>query len=342
MKERRRSGGRVWLRVLAAVVLLLAAAAAVVLGIGIYILRGIDRVPINEENLYINEKLSGGGTAGTESDASGGGAVAGTPAQEQAARRAVVNIAVFGVDTRDVQSFSGGADTVMIASIDREAGRVCLTSILRDSWIDVAGYGSMKLTDVYRRYGPEIMIQTLNRKFQMNIADYVSVNMYHLADAVDLIGGIELEITQAEMEQINRYSGSQELLTAAGDVRLNGAQAAMYARIRQIDSDQERVRRQRNVLVGIYSRVRELPAVRYPSILRTLLEMTETSMTYSEIVSYLPLLSRDLRLDSLTIPGAVENAYGGQNYPGLEGKWVWVYDYDTAAQNLYRFIYEDA
>ncbi len=337
MAGRKRTGARVWLRVLTAAGLILAAAAAVALGVGVYILRGIDRVKIDEENLSIYEFPEGTQADGSSGTSGGGEAERESPGSAKYGE--IVNIAVFGVDTRDAASFSGGADTVMIASVDRTSGRVCLASILRDSWIHVADRGSMKLTDVYRRYGAEITIQTLNRNFKMNIADYVAVNMYRLADAVDLIGGIDLEITQAEMEQINLHAGADSPLTRPGKVRLSGAQAALYARIRQIDSDRERVRRQWAVLAAIYSRVRELPAIRYPSILRTLLGMAETSMTYSELAAYLPLLSRDITLETITIPGTAENAYGGQNYPGLEGKWVWVYDYDTAARNLHRFIY---
>ena len=337
MAGRKRTGARVWLRVLTAAGLILAAAAAVALGVGVYILRGIDRVKIDEENLSIYEFPEGTQADGSSGTSGGGEAERESPGSAKYGE--IVNIAVFGVDTRDAASVSGGADTVMIASVARTSGRVCLASILRDSWIHVADRGSMKLTDVYRRYGAEITIQTLNRNFKMNIADYVAVNMYRLADAVDLIGGIDLEITQAEMEQINLHAGAETPLTRPGKVRLNGAQAALYARIRQIDSDRERVRRQWAVLAAIYSRVRELPAIRYPSILRTLLGMAETSMTYSELAAYLPLLSRDITLETITIPGTAENAYGGQNYPGLEGKWVWVYDYDTAARNLHRFIY---
>lgn len=336
MKKGRRSKK---LPVWAIVLILLAAAAlgaaAFFAGTGWYILDGIERVPINEEELSINEGLNApqaapDGQEGQSGPDGGGGETAGS---------SIVNIAVFGVDSQEEGSFSGGADTVMIASVNRQAGWVKLTSILRDSWMDVAGRRSMKLTDIYRNYGPAVTIQTLNRKFQMNIADYVTINVHRLADAVDLIGGVDLEITQAELEQINRHAQTEEKLDAPGRVHLNGTQAAMYARIRKIDSDNERVVRQRKLLQGILERVRGIPAIWYPGTLRTLLGLVETSMTYSEIMAFAPMAAGELELETLVIPGQEEKPYGGQNYPGLEGNWVWVYDYDAAARHLYRFIY---
>ena len=332
-KERKTRKIPVWAAVLIVLAAAAAGTAALLAGVGFYILGGIERVPVDEEELAINESLN---APPSENPESGGNMGEGAPYRDPSQ---VVNFAVFGVDTQDADSFSGGADTVMIASVNREQGWIRLTSILRDSWIDVDGRGSMKLTDVYRRYGPAVAIQTINRKFELNIADYVTINRYRLAEAVDLIGGVELEITQAEMEQINRYAQTSAELAAPGRVHLNGEQAAMYARIRQIDSDSQRVLRQKKLLESILARVREFPVTQYPAALRRLLGMVETSMSYSEILAYAPMLSGTLNMETRVIPDQEEKPYGGQNYPGLEGNWVWVYDYGTAAQNLHQFIY---
>ncbi|MFY9199126.1 MAG: LCP family protein, partial [Acutalibacteraceae bacterium] len=115
-----------------------------------------------------------------------------------------INIAVFGLDTRSSESFSGRSDSIIIASVNKKNGKIKLTSILRDSYVAIDGYPNQKITHAYSLGGAKLAVKTLNQNYNMNIEDYVSFNFAKLAGLIDLTGGIDIEITQAERNEMNR------------------------------------------------------------------------------------------------------------------------------------------
>lgn len=117
------------------------------------------------------------------------------------------NIAMFGVDARD-GSFEGLSDVVMILTVDNKHGKIKMTSILRDSCVIMEDGSYAKLTEIYSYGGPELAVKTLNRNFSignrpLNITEYVTVNFARMADIVDACGGVEIELTAQEVQQIN-------------------------------------------------------------------------------------------------------------------------------------------
>lgn len=255
----------------------------------------------------------------------------------------IFNVAIFGVDSRNENAFSGRSDSIIIVSVDRANNSVKLTSILRDSYVAIEGYKNQKITHAYALGGAELAIKTINQNFNMNITDYAAINFFRLADAIDVMGGIDIEITESEMKQINSeaiggdYANYRkvELLKDYGSVHLNGDQAAIYARLRHYDSDEVRSQRQKNVINALIVQAKKVSPTKYSEVVKTLMSLCETSLSFSEVMSFAPMITKEIKVEAITVPGEPESPIGG-NY---EGAWVWRYDLAAAADRIHMFIY---
>ena len=175
-----------------------------------------------------------------------------------------LNVLLLGVDV--LNDSSQRSDAMIVASIGYQDVR--LTSFMRDILVDIPGYGTGKLNSAYAHGGPELVMRTLNERFDLNIMHYVTVDFVSLVEIVDAMGGVDIDISEAEMEQINKnvYSSRKVFaplgytatpLTEYGDdTHLNGLRALGYARIRKIDSDFMRTSRQRTLLKAMIGKVR--------------------------------------------------------------------------------------
>ena len=208
---------------------------------------------------------------------------------------APANILLLGVDI--AYSKSQRSDTVIVASVDY--GKLKLTSFLRDTVVDIPGYGSSKLNAAYAHGGPTLVMRTLNENFGLNITHYAAVDFQALADLVDAIGGVEMDITEGEQANINRSITRRsaflqsrgypnDIIPQAGEqVHLNGVQALNYARIRKLDSDFKRTHRQRKLLEAMLRKLRS--SFWNPVLLvrlgRTLLNSVDTNMSLIQLIS---------------------------------------------------------
>lgn len=176
----------------------------------------------------------------------------------------VANVLLLGLDQRHENTRR--SDTVIIASIGR--GQVKLTSVLRDTMLEIPGHGPGKLNSAYAYGGAELVIRTLNENLHLNLIHYVAVDYAALIRMVDALGGVDIEISEAEMNKINldinadrkRFDAlgytAPDLSQYGPGTRLNGLQALTYARIRKLDSDFMRTKRQRNLLEALLSRLK--------------------------------------------------------------------------------------
>lgn len=255
----------------------------------------------------------------------------------------VFNVAVFGVDTRDENSFKGLSDTIMIVSIDAKNKSVKIVSILRDSYVAIDGHKNQKITHAYSFGGAPLAIKTINENFNMNITDYATINMHKLADAIDVLGGIDIEITESEMNQINQEAlygdpnaqRGAALVNNYGQVHLDGDQAVIFCRLRKQDSDNARSNRQKMVINALLTQARKVSPTKYAEVVKTMMSLCETSVSFSEVMSLVPLINEDVSIEAINIPGDPEQAIGGI----YEGAWVWRYDLDAAAERIHMFIY---
>lgn len=274
-------------------------------------LSGIKRTDVDESQLAVNEDLAGNGK--------------------------ITNIALYGVSSRD-DSYVGLSDSIMVVSVNGKTGQIKLVSIARDTYVSVDGHGKTKINHSYSYGGPELAIRTLNENFHLDITDYVAVNFDTMADIIDRMGGVDIEITEKERQQINAYLLEGEPVTETGLVHLNGPQAVSYSRIRKIDSDDVRTQRQRTVLQCLFEKAKTISPLEYPSLIKDLSPMVETSLTNQEILS-LASVGANPGL-SLTMD-AFPNEYIESHGETISGVWYYIYDIEQAADMLHQFIYDD-
>ena len=261
----------------------------------------------------------------------------------------IINIALFGVDARNSKKPSGRSDSIIILSVNTKEKTIKTTSILRDSYVPVSGHDFKKINAAYALGGPVLAINTINKNFKLNITDYVTVNFTMLADIIDIMGGIDLEITEKERKQINWLIDTEDFKTSyktphvkkSGKVHLNGPQAMHYSRIRKIDSDAVRSQRQAKVLGLLLEKVKKTNISKYPGILKAVMKHVETSLSYSEIISYAPMVSSLGAIESTYVPDPKldKNVKGG-NYK--KAGWVYRYNISDAADRIHEFIYGDS
>ncbi len=251
----------------------------------------------------------------------------------------ITNIALYGIDSR-THDDQGHADATMILSVDKKHNKLKLISILRDTQVEIEGYGKAKITTSYWWGGAPLAIKTLNQNFDMNVRDYVRVNFDQLADLIDALGGVEIDVTQEELEEINFHMHGIDIydkdLYQTGMVTLNGDQAVSYARIRNVGTDMARADRQQEVLSAMLNKVKNMGVADYPSLIKQLSPLVTTSLDYGEMISLASILVNNPELETYTIPGEEENAWGGED----NGAWVWKYDLEAAGEHIHRIIYE--
>jgi LCP family protein required for cell wall assembly len=251
----------------------------------------------------------------------------------------ITNIAIFGVDTESGDS--GRSDATMIVSLDNEHNKIKITSIARDSLVHIPQRDTYeKFTHAYAYGGASLAVATLNENFNTNIDDYISVNFSELASIIDLVGGVEIDMSEAELNHISRYTDDTAGLSV-GTITVNGEQAVAYSRIRYIDSDYQRNGRQREVLNSLFEKARKMDKSDYPAFIKQCLALCTTSLDYKELVSMSSILAKsDLELEQFSVPLETTcDVWGG--IQASSGAWVYIYNTRRASADLLEFIYED-
>ncbi len=174
-----------------------------------------------------------------------------------------INILLVGVDAREGDTDSR-SDTMMLVTLDNKNGQIKLTSFLRDSYVEIAGRNrSSKLNSAYFRGGIQMLVDTLELNFGVEIPYYALVDFEIFTTIVDELGGINVDVTEKE-SYYTYHSGKVGVpvrIEAGEDVLLNGEQALWYSRIRYLDSDFMRTKRQRKVISAIVEKslTKEIP-----------------------------------------------------------------------------------
>ncbi len=204
-------------------------------------------------------------------------------AREDQKDQDVVNILLVGSDTRDPDAELGRSDTMMLVSFNKAEGKATVISFLRDTLIDIDGYGMSKLGHTFAYGGVGLTINTLNKQFDLDIQDYIIINFENLVEIIDGLGGIQVNLTEEEAEYY-RQTGMPDI--QSGWVTLTGSQALAHARNRSLDNDFGRTSRQRSVLYGIYNKVMENknPADILP-LIKFCMTQVSTNMGVTELYS---------------------------------------------------------
>lgn len=221
----------------------------------------------------------------------------------------MINILLLGVDSLSAGAGTQRSDTIIIASVGYNSLK--LTSVLRDTIVEIPGHGTGKLNAAYAYGGPELTVRTLNENFGFNITKYAVVDFCALADVINALGGVDVAITEAEQEQLNinladswrkefgrnGYDMSQTSLVALDfadadedgrvSAHLDGFQALSFARIRSIDSDVTRAHRQRRIISAALAELKAKwynPLVMY-ELFTAIYNGIDTNMNLVEMIS---------------------------------------------------------
>ena len=272
----------------------------------------------------------------------------------------VVNILLLGVDNRSTDLERGLSDAVIICSINKDTGAIKLTSIARDTAVIVPGFKSKNRINVaYKRGGPELSMKTVNRNFQMNIHNYVVVNIHGLADIIDALGGVDMEMTKREAGRIN-YELRKEPMDKVkrtkveakdGVQHLDGMQAVTFARIRGIDSDLERTRRQRHLLETLLTTVsKDMDIAKFMHLVETAMPHGDTNLTPVELIelgaavlkgeSMANVMSGSAGMEQLRIP--IDKKFGYREFGGASLIYLSEKNLKLSIETIHEFIYGES
>lgn len=275
----------------------------------------------------------------------------------------VINIALFGIDTRNKKTFKGNSDSIMILSLNTELKTVRIVSVMRDTIVPINEEGKRtryaKINSAYA-HSPELAIKTLNEVFDLDISEYATVNFFGMSEIIDAVGGIDATVTEDElkwkgydhpnlnncMDEICDNLGldaNKYYIKTAGEHHMNGVQAVAYSRVRNCKSiwgtnnDYGRTDRQRHVMEQLFNRAITLEKSKYTTLAKALIPCTETSLSYRQIIG----LAFNILLEHPTF----YQARLPQDNWQMPFRWsgygsVVYYDLDFASKALHSFFYD--
>lgn len=265
----------------------------------------------------------------------------------------VKNVLLIGTDGRTV-SDRGRSDTMILLSINSKTDEIFLTSLMRDSYVDISGYGWNKLNAAYSFGGPELLIDTIQRNFDVKVTDYIAVNFNAFAAVVDAVDGVEINVSDSEAEAINQILHDEvnelmgdaidsDYLSSGGKYKLNGKQALSYARIRYVgNADFERTERQREVLSKIADNMKTFNPKKLTGVMKAALPEMTTNMKTRELYLLslrLPFLLR-YDIEQLRVPA--DDTWTGNNvYIGDDLSSVLEVDFNANIDMLKQKVFTD-
>lgn len=259
-------------------------------------------------------------------------------------QRGINNILLIGVDSREVGERSR-SDSMIIMTIDDNNKKLRLTSIMRDGYVPIKGHGEDKINAAFAFGGAELLINTLYENFQLNLDKYILVDFWGFEEVVDAVGGLEIDIKDYEIDEMNKFTGEATggrkapLITHSGTQHLNGQQVLAYSRIRKVgNGGYERDERQRVVISLFVEKLKDVSMLQYPKLLNSILPNIKTNMEPLMLLNYGYTVSKfePLVIDELEIPQS--EISNGRMY---RGSWVLLMDIDQNAKVLNDFIYND-
>lgn len=273
-KSSTKKKGKMWIFALEIFVLAL-------LLLGFYVVSKMDQIQkpeISQDNIVVNDKIE---------------------EETIETMQGYTNVALFGIDTRKAGQLGKGnrSDTIMIASINNDTKEVKLVSVFRDTYLNLTNGKYNKANGAYSAGGPEQAINMLNINLDLDIEYYVSVDFAALTETVDLLGGVMIDVGADEISHLNNYTDetsevtgvTTKKLTKTGLQLLDGVQATSYCRIRYTNGDDfKRTERQREVIMEIVSKAKEIDISKINSIIDAVFPMVATNYTHEELFALAP------------------------------------------------------
>ena len=259
----------------------------------------------------------------------------------------VTNVLLIGNDSRD-NGEDGRSDAMILLSISNETETIHMTSLLRDMYVEIPGYDGNRLNAAYAYGGPALLCETIEQNFGIEVNRYVLVNFQAFASLVDAVGGVDLEVTNEEVQWINAYLNEYNLLegremttdyldaSLSGEIHLNGPQALAYSRNRYIGTDFGRTERQRKVLNAVIKKLPIAFAANQNELIEELFPNLTTNLTQTEVFR----LSMDAgKLLSYEILQMVIPAEGTYTNASIRGMSVLEVDFEANKAIIQKEIY---
>lgn len=302
--------------------LLIAAVILFLLGIGLYQLVGVVYSKLNYQEIA---------------------SVSNQPLQEDG----VVNILLIGNDSRE-NGDDGRSDAMILLSISKKTKTIYMTSLLRDMYVEIPGRSGNRLNAAYSFGGAELLMETIEKNFDISVNRCVKVNFEAFANLVDAVDGVDLELSTEEIEYVNGYLVEYNMLTdrpqgtdnmdpaASGMVHLNGPQALAYCRNRYIGTDFGRTERQRKVLAEVIKKIPGTMVTNGSELFEGLMPNLTTNLTRMECFRLSLMAGKfityDIVSDSIPQTGTYKNAT-------IRGMSVLEVDFDANKKYLREKLY---
>jgi polyisoprenyl-teichoic acid--peptidoglycan teichoic acid transferase len=262
------------------------------------------------------------------------------------------NIVLFGLDKLDEEE-QGRSDSILILTIDKAHDKLKLSSIMRDSYVSIEGYGRDKINHAYAYEGPELAVKTINENFNLNIQDYIAVDFFGMAKIIDILDGITVEIKESQITppdvvginyHIKEMSDARNIkynpIEKPGIQKLNGIQAVAYARDRHSsgNGDFDRTDKQREVLMKIVEKLKVSDIFRLQKLIDSINPYVLMSLDNNEIINIGRFLLKT------GVKNIEQARFPLDNY--CEGKiindvWYLTFDEKVTAKQIGEYIFQD-
>lgn len=261
----------------------------------------------------------------------------------------IINIALFGIDTTD-DSMSGRSDSIIIVTLDNKNKEIRLSAVQRDTYVKIEGRQNKdKINHVFAYGGATLAVKTLNQNFGLDIQDYAVINFTNMEKVIDVLGGIELEVSSAYQleanKQITKLANKRGLtpepIENTGVQNLSGMQVLGMLRARyNVGGTAQRSAMHEIVLNACYEKVRKKSVLEYPSIAKELLSLVQTTLTSGDLTGIgMRVVVSGYKIRNAVFPLEVDqqNGYGGKMIGGV---WYLTYNEETGNQHLRDFVYD--
>lgn len=262
----------------------------------------------------------------------------------------ITNILLVGIDGRYIDK-GNRSDSVMLVTIDSKNKDIKITSIARDTYVDIPGYSTEKLTHAYAYEGIDLLKEVFKVNFDIKIDKYIAVNFVSFMDIMDELGGVDVNIDEKDIDEVNKYIDDcyeyyynkkdevkKEYITKSGTQRLNGYQALAFSRIRYTDSAFARDNRHREVAQSVYKEFLKKGPEEYKKCADILLENTKTNISPIQMLNlgYTVFNINDKDIEQLQFP--LEEHRNGHIINDKKG-WVLEWDKEPNIKAWHEFIY---
>ncbi|MBS5520979.1 MAG: LCP family protein [Clostridiales bacterium] len=274
----------IWARVLIAIAVILIVGAAVIYGYMQSKLGKINRVDEQEQTAIAPEEeyFETGETMGESMQTALPEDIEWDSDARAFTQEGVTNILLIGQDARAWER-QARSDSMIIVSINKNTGKISLTSLMRDMYVQIPGYSDNRINAAYAFGGMELLDETIAKNFAIKIDGNVEVNFDGFEAVIDVIGGVDMELNSAEVKHLNKKHKDWYLVE--GTNHLDGEKALEYARIRKVgDGDFERTDRQRRVLMAVFDKMKDISITQMLELIDQLFPLMTTDMSNSQIL----------------------------------------------------------